>query len=235
MIVAYVAGATANTGTIYTGPVANVTIADNATITWAGGSGLANGAQAAWAMTAGEPFYILDPVYDGDVTGNIRRQEIATDNAGAGAVLAELSGAFPPHFGTKYYRDTRRVSGYGIATPPGYQDFSTAWTLIGVPTLTKLLDTDWTRIITTEVVGGTRLDEVYLKQSLVVSELRWTTSSDTQIAGNPYPAGHEPMTLVGTISSVATLNIDGHTGDAPTGTVTAGAVTGTVLPTTARQ
>lgn len=229
-IVAYVAE-TATTGTIYTGPVANSTIADNAALSWTGGSGLANGAQAAWQITAGEPFYILPAAFDGDVSDNVLRQEIATDSSGTGATLVDLTGSMPPHYGTKYYRYTRRVSGYGIANPPGYQDYSTAWTAIGIPTLAALADVDWPVISCTAVTGGTRVDYVLVRAALNAAKAWWTTRSAAQIVANPFPDGFEAMTLDGTVSiTVTTIAVDGMTGSAPlfNGTLTAGSKTATI-------
>lgn len=229
-IVAYVASSS-TAGTIYTGAITSGPIADNAALSWTGGSGLANGGQAAWQLTAGEPFYILPAAFSGDVTSNDLIQEIANDSIGTGAVPVDLNGSFPAHYGTKYYCYTRRVSGYGIANPPGYEDFSTAWTAIGIPTLAKLADVEWPVIGVSSVTDGTKLDYVLVKASLNASAAWWTTRSDAQIVASPFPDGHELMTLDGTLSlTITTIAVDGMTGSAPAnGTViTSGASTATV-------
>jgi hypothetical protein len=193
-IVAYVAN-TSTTGTLYTGAITGGTIADNAVLTWTAGAALANGASAAWQITAGESYYILPGTYAGSVTSIIVRQEIATDSAGTGAALVDLSGSIPAYYGTKYYRYTQRVSGYGIAT---YTDYTTGWLPIGIPTLSALADSEWPTITVSDVTDGDQLEEIYLLAGLGATEVRWTTSSDASIDANPYPAGFEPMTLLGT-------------------------------------
>lgn len=199
-IVAYVAD-TATTGTLYTGPIANSTIADNAPLSWAGGGALANGAAAAWQITGGESFYILPGTYTGDVTAIVVRQEIADDSSGTNATLLDLSGSMPPHFGTKFYRYTQRVSGYGIAT---YTDFTTGWLQIGIPTLSALVASDW--FVETALDGlSTRVTAVWVRDNLNPSIVRWTTATQASIDANPYPTGHELCTLTATTQTVNSI------------------------------
>lgn len=198
-IVAYVAGSTSGTGTAFLGEITNGPIADNAPCSWSGGSGAANGASVAYPLTAGLPFYVKPPVFNGTVTNEPHPviHEVADDAAGTGKIALDLTGTIPPWYGTSYYRRTDRIAGYGIS---GTSDFSTPWTAIGIPTLAVPADADWPTIIVSAVSGGDRLDEIYIKSSLNVSRVWWTTSSQQQIDATPFPAGHEPMTLIGTIT-----------------------------------
>jgi hypothetical protein len=188
-VVAYVSG-TGSAGTLYTGPITGGSVMGGALVSWAGGSGTAIGDSAAWQITGGEPFYVAPPLFNGEPTENVLREEIATDSEGSGAILLELNGVIPPWHGSKYYRHTRRVAGYGIT---GTQDFSTAWTPIGIPTLSALADEDWF-VDRTLDGSGTRVSAIWVRDDIFPSMVRWTTSTQASINANPYPIGHEIAT-----------------------------------------
>lgn len=105
-ILAYVAGATSGTGTIYAGALSSGSIADNDALTWAGGSGLANGASVSAAVshqkwkvnaTAGaRDFSIFQPT----TADNSRRTLFA--------ITAEIGGAKTP-------LSSRKTVPYGAA------------------------------------------------------------------------------------------------------------------------
>ena len=185
------------TAMLYTGPITAGPFANNVAVTAVGGgAATADGDSVPWVIAGGEPYFILQPTFNGTPTSNVLIQEIRND-AGSAAITVVLAGQMPKHYGTKQYRETRRVSGQGIATT---QDFSTAWLDIGVPVLTALADNDWKIKVSAEPGGGERVVDVYIRDSLNASATMWGTGSDDYYAANQFPAGWEPTTLGTTIT-----------------------------------
>lgn len=204
------------TSELFLGPITNGPITDNTALTsTSGGDADANGASQSWAPAGGEPFYILDPTWTGTPTQITIIQHIRDNSDDVTPTEIDLSGSFPEHYGTKQYRKTWRVSGYGIVD---YEDFDTGWIDINVPTLDPLETTDWIIHVVEESEGVERVDEVYIRDSLSVSEARWTTSTASQIQANPFPIGHEPMTAGSTIEVEGTTYRRWATADAIYGT-----------------
>ncbi|HRO90374.1 MAG TPA: hypothetical protein PLC06_07745 [Promineifilum sp.] len=187
-----------DTSELFLGPITGGPIADNATLSsTSGGAATANGASQAWGFTAGEPFYLLPPLFNGTPTDVTFLQYVREDSDDATPEEVEFTGVCPAHYGTKQYQPLWRYSGYGIET---FAEVSLDWLNIGIPTLAPLAVTDWKIIVAAEPGGGDRVTEVYVRDNLNISAAMATTSTQAFIEANQFPAGFEPTTLGATIT-----------------------------------
>lgn len=188
------------TGELLIGPLSpNSPIADDTPVSASsGGAAVANGASAAWVLTAGQPIYLLPPGFTGSPTDVTRIQRIRNDSDDADPKSVEFTGVCPKHYGTKQYQVLWRYSGYGIET---VEDVELDWTNIGIPTLDPLADDDWFLVVAAEPGGGDRVVEVCVRDDLNISGAWGTTSGTAKIEASPFPAEFEPTTLGATTTA----------------------------------